>query len=226
MVDRSAPIPTVRQVNTPRSPRAIIVDPHPVVAAGLSAILSGAGTDVVASYATPAELLAAWRPCSADVVIVDPADTASDTLDLVRHLVAQTPAPAVIVFTADTQRALVTEAISAGAAGFHHKTATPDTIVAAVSAAARGERTLDVASTDALVDSLLNPNAGGDPTTLSRREREVLALVAEGCTNAQIGERLFIGSQTVKTHLARTFRKLGVRDRAQATAVAIRDHLI
>lgn len=205
--------------------RVITVDPHPTIHVGLESILAAADIAVVGSYAGTDELLAAWRPGDADVVIADiAAGGEGDTL--IRALATSCPAPAVVVFTATQQRAAVAAAITAGAAGFHNKSAAPDAIVAAVRSAARGERTLDVASTDVLVDLLLNPNQASGTETLSRREREVLSLVAEGCTNAQIGERLYIGSQTVKTHLARTFRKLGVRDRAQAVSVAIRDNLI
>jgi DNA-binding NarL/FixJ family response regulator len=114
----------------------------------------------------------------------------------------------------------VVEALRAGARGYLTKDAGAEQIRAAVMAVARGEAALDPAVQHHVLAALTDPAAAELPDGLTPREAEVLALIAEGLTNAEIAERLVVSAATVKTHVNHIFAKAGVRDRAQAVVYA------
>ena len=128
----------------------------------------------------------------------------------------------IVLTTYETDRDIL-RAVEAGAAGYLLKDVARADLAGAIRAAAGGETVLAPSVAARLVDRLrTNPRQ----PRLSERERAVLRLVAEGCTNAEIGRRLFIGESTVKTHLLRAFGKLGVADRTAAVTSAMRHGLI
>ncbi|MGN6610557.1 MAG: response regulator [Angustibacter sp.] len=201
--------------------RVLVVDDHQMVRAGLVALLDaspdvavvGQAPDGAAAVRAAAEL----RP---DVVLMDLSMPVMDGAEATRELLAVFPEARVVVLTSFSDRARVSEALTAGAIGYLLKDCEPPELLAAVRAAAAGH-----VPVDPRVARVLLPAAGGRPSDgLSDRETQVLRLVAQGLANKQIGRALGISERTVKAHLGRVFRQIGVADRTSA-ALWARDHL-
>ncbi|GGN70983.1 DNA-binding response regulator [Streptomyces albiflavescens] len=204
--------------------RIILADDHPVVREGLRAMLSAEpDLDVIAdaSSGPQAEALAAeLRP---DIVLMDLRMPEGGGVDsIVRMTEAGLSCRVIVLTTYETDRDIL-RAVEAGAAGYLLKDLPRAELADAVRAAARGETVLAPSVAARLVDQL---RTKPERPRLSERETAVLRLVAEGCTNAEIGRRLFIGESTVKTHLLRAFGKLGVDDRTAAVTSAMRFGLL
>ncbi|MFG2870485.1 response regulator [Streptomyces sp. NPDC048338] len=212
-------------MTTPLSPiRVLLADDHPVVREGLRGMLAAEpGLDVVgeASSGPVAEALCAeLRP---DIVLMDLRMPGGGGVDSIRRITAAGLPCRVIVLTTYETDGDILRAVEAGAAGYLLKDLARGELADAIRAAARGETVLAPSVAARLVDQL---RARPERPRLSERERAVLRLVAEGCTNAEIGRRLHIGESTVKTHLLRTFGKLGVDDRTAAVTSALRHGLL
>ena len=137
------------------------------------------------------------------------------------------PDARVLILSAFEDQALLGEAVAAGAIGFVVKSIPGADLCASVRAAAAGTPVFDADATKLLMAELRSPSKRlGDPTPLSAREIEILKLVADGMTNGQIAQELYISAQTVKTHMERIFSKLGVRGRAAAVREGIALNLI
>jgi DNA-binding NarL/FixJ family response regulator len=150
-----------------------------------------------------------------------------DGIAATTEIVRLHPATRVLVLTTFDEDAHVDAALRAGAAGFLLKNASPEDLVRAVTTVAAGDGVLDPAITARVMARV----AAAAPATaatahqpamdrLTEREKDVLHLLATGCTNAEIAERLHVGEATAKTHVSRVLAKLGVRDRVQAVIVA------
>ncbi len=197
----------------------MIVDDHPIVREGLRGMLAAEPDIEVAGEAASGDEAVALVPrVRPDVVLMDLRMPSGDGVSAIERL----PGHRILVLTTFQDDADIVRAIEAGAAGYLLKDASRADLAAAVRAAAAGRRVLspEVSARLAAVDQT------PAPPVLSAREAEVLALVAEGLTNAQIGERLYIGQATVKTHLLRIFTKLGVSDRTAAVMTALQHGLI
>ncbi|MBY8880147.1 response regulator [Actinacidiphila acidipaludis] len=204
--------------------RVLLADDHPVVRQGLAAMLgTEPDLDVVgeASSGPEAEArVAALRP---DIVLMDLRMPDGDGVASIERLTsAGLPCRVIVLTTYETDRDIL-RAVEAGAAGYLLKDVTPGELAGAIRAAARGETVLAPSVAARLVDRLRGRT---EAPRLSERETAVLRLVAEGCTNAEIGRRLFIGESTVKTHLLRAFGKLGVADRTAAVTSAMRHGIL
>jgi DNA-binding NarL/FixJ family response regulator len=204
--------------------RILLADDHPVVREGLRGMLSTEpGLEVVgeAGSGPQAEALSAsLRP---DIVLMDlRMPDGGGVESIVRMTAAGLPCRVIVLTTYETD-ADILRAVEAGAAGYLLKDLTRAELTGAVRAAARGETVLAPSVAARLVDQL---RSRPEQPHLSERETAVLRLVAEGCTNAEIGRRLFIGESTVKTHLLRVFGKLGVADRTAAVTSAMRHGLL
>jgi DNA-binding NarL/FixJ family response regulator len=197
--------------------RVLAVDDHPLVRAGLRAMLAGAaGIEVVAEASSAAEAVAAARAHQPDVVLMDLRMPDGDGARATGLVLAERPSCRVVILTTFDNEADIVRAVEAGASGYLLKDATREELVRAIRAAADGEAALAPSVAAKLVNRMRSP------TGLSQREIEVLALVGDGRTNAEIGRMLLISEATVKTHLARAFAKLGVFDRTAAVTTAIR----
>ncbi|MFE9100146.1 response regulator transcription factor [Actinomadura geliboluensis] len=199
--------------------RVMIVDDHPIVREGLRGMLAAEPDIEVAGEAASGDEAVALVPrVRPDVVLMDLRMPSGDGVSAIERL----PGHRILVLTTFQDDADIVRAIEAGAAGYLLKDASRADLAAAVRDAAAGRRVLspEVSARLAAVDQT------PAPPVLSAREAEVLALVAEGLTNAQIGERLYIGQATVKTHLLRIFTKLGVSDRTAAVMTALQHGLI
>ena len=199
--------------------KVLIVDDHPIVRAGLVGILATeADLELVGEASSAAEAVTAARALLPDVVLMDLRMPGGDGVTATSGVLAAAPAARVVVLTTYESDADIVRAVEAGAAGYLLKDATRADLVAAIRAAARGETVLAPSVATRLVDRMRRPPSAD---TLSPRELEVLRLVAKGLSNADIGRELFISEATVKTHLLRTFAKLGVSDRTAAVTTAI-----
>ena len=142
-----------------------------------------------------------------------------DGLEATRRIVALGPDPAkVVMLTTFDVDEYVFDALSSGATGFLLKHARPEELLFGIRAAADGHALVAPVLTRRLIERFARsrPRAAPELSQLTEREREVLILLVRGLSNAEIAGRLFVGESTVKTHVARVFTKLGLRDRAQA----------
>lgn len=204
--------------------RLLIVDDHPVVRAGMVAMLSEeAGLEIVGEAANGAEALGLIPRLRPDVVLMDLRMPVMDGAEATARIIGQPDAPQVLVLTTYDTDADIIRAVEAGARGYLLKDAPPRQIAEAILRAAKGETVLAPTVAAKLADRM---RAGHEEPELTARETEVLALVAQGQTNAEVGRSLFIGEATVKTHLLRAFAKLGVNDRTAAVTAAYRRGLL
>jgi len=196
--------------------KVLLVDDHPVVREGLRGMLSGEDDlQIVAEASGAAEAVAAVRKHHPDVVLMDLRMPGADGVEATARVLAQRPQTKVVVLTTYETDSDILRAVEAGAAGYLLKDASRQDLAQAIRAAARGETVLAPSVAAKLVSRMRAP------VDLSPREIEVLRLVARGHTNAEIGRELFISEATVKTHLLRTFGKLGVSDRTAAVTSAL-----
>lgn len=196
--------------------RVVLVDDHPVVRAGLRALLTASGVEVVAEAATADEAVARVRDSRPDVVLMDLQLAAGgDGVTATAQITTLDDPPRVLILTTYDTDADILRAVEAGAAGYLLKDAEPQVLLDAVAAAARGETVLAPEVATRLMARVRTP-----APELSPRELEVVRLVAEGLANREIARRLFLSEATVKSHLVHVFTKLGVASRTGAVAAA------
>ena len=196
----------------------LLVDDEPLIRAGLRAIIeSEAGLSVVGEATDGAEvpgLVARLRP---DVVLMDVRMPAVDGIRATTHLMSTMDSPPkVIVVTTFENDDYVYDALVAGASGFLLKRARPEEIVTAIRTVVTGESLLFPAAIRRLAAQHAPSGDGLAGANLTEREREVLRLMAGGLSNVEIAGELYLGIQTVKTHVGNVLAKLGARDRTQA----------
>jgi DNA-binding NarL/FixJ family response regulator len=203
--------------------RVLVVDDHPVVRSGLVGMLAVEDDlDVVGEAADGEEAVLRVATLAPDVVLMDLRMPRLDGVGATARIVADHPAAKVVVLTTYDTDTDILRAVEAGATGYLLKDTPRVQLVDAVRAAARGETVLAPAVAARLVSRLRAPA----PEPLTPREIEVLAAVARGLSNAEIGRSLFIAEATVKTHLLRAFAKLGVDDRTRAVTAAMERGLL
>ncbi|KDN17264.1 response regulator [Amycolatopsis rifamycinica] len=195
----------------------LIVDDHPVVRDGLRGMFGADPRfEVVGEAGDGTAAIAAGERFRPDVILMDLRMPRTDGVTAIRELAERgVPSRVLVITTYDTDGDVLA-AIEAGATGYLLKEATKEEMFRAVEAAARGQAVLSPAVASRLMGQVRRPVS--DP--LSQRELEVLELIAQGSTNREAAERLFISQATVKTHLLHVYAKLGVNDRAAAVAAA------
>jgi DNA-binding NarL/FixJ family response regulator len=205
-------------VTTEAAIRVVLADDHPIVREGLRGMLAAEpGIEVVAEAASGAEAVAVAARYRPDVVLMDLRMPGGDGVTATSEILAATPGARVVVLTTYETDTDIVRAVEAGAVGYLLKDTPVAELGQAIRAAARGETVLAPSVARRLVSHVRQPRRD----LLSGRETEVLALVAQGLTNAEIGQQLSIAEATVKTHLIRLFGKLGVNDRTAAVTSAI-----
>jgi DNA-binding NarL/FixJ family response regulator len=223
-------------VTGPR-PRVVIADDQALVRTGFRMILTSGGIDVVGEAADGAEAVAVVRTQRPDVVLMDVRMPTMDGLEAARRILAEFPRCRVLMLTTFDLDRYVYAALASGASGFLLKDVTPEHLVAAVRLVDTGDALLAPSITRRLVERFA---AGGDGrdhppqppavhrdlTALTPREREVLTLMGRGRSNAELAEDLTLSEATIKTHVARIFAKLALRDRAQAVVLAYETGLV
>ncbi len=201
----------------------LVVDDHPVVRSGLVGMLDVEDDlDVVGEAGDGEEALVRVAALAPDVVLMDLRMPRLDGAGATARIVAEHPATRVLVLTTYDTDGDIVRAVEAGATGYLLKDTPRLQLVEAVRAAARGETVLAPGVAARLVSRMRAPVA----ESLTPRELQVLAEVARGRSNVEIGRVLHIGEATVKTHLLRVFAKLGVDDRTRAVTVAMERGLL
>jgi DNA-binding NarL/FixJ family response regulator len=207
--------------------RVLLADDQRVVREGLGTLLALLeGIDLVGTAADGEEAVALAAEHDPDIVLMDLRMPRVDGIEAIRRLAARGERPRAIALTTYADDASVLGALRAGARGYLTKDAGAEEILAAVQAVARGEAALDPAVQHHVLAALTEPGSPELPDGLTPREVEVLQLIAEGLTNAEIAERLVVSAATVKSHVNHIFAKAGVRDRAQAVVYAYSNGLV
>ena len=203
--------------------RVVVADDQPVVRTGFRTILEAAGVEVVAEAGDGREAVAVARRFRPDVVLMDIRMPELDGIEATRQLAGPEVADPVrvLVLTTFDLDDYVYDALRAGASGFLLKDVGREELVAAVRVVAAGEALLAPSVTRRLLEEFARRPAAERPSpagldALTPREREVLALVARGRSNAEIAAELYVGEATVKSHVAHLLMKLGLRDRIHA----------
>jgi len=194
--------------------RVAVVDDHTIVRNGLVSLLGAhADLEIVGAVGDGEAAVALCVEKRPDVVLMDLSMPGVGGIEATRRIVEEAPGVQVVVLTSFMDRERIVDALSAGAIGYLLKDAEPDELIRGIHTAARGESPLDPRAARTMLGAQRTP----DPLdALTEREREVLALVADGLPNKQIGRRLEISEKTVKAHLTSIFRTIGVTDRMQA----------
>ena len=194
--------------------RVLVVDDHEVVRRGFVEWLSTTtDLEVVGEAGGGADLVPLVERVAPDVVLMDVSMPGVDGIEATRSLHAHDASLRIVIVTSSPDDAQVFRAVDAGAIGYLYKDASPEQLASAIRAAADGTAPFDPRATAALMAGRNQPPPAA---SLTRREREVVALVAEGLSNKQIGRRLGICEKTVKTHLTNTFHQIGVTSRTEA----------
>ena len=205
----------------PREITCLIVDDHEVVREGLRLSLSRSTNIRVVGEAADGESAVALaerrRP---DVVIMDVRMPGMDGLEATRLLSERVPDSSVLIFTAYSERSLLDRGLESGAKGYILKEAPHGTLLRAIEKISAGEGFVD----PALMPTVLSGR--GRDEMLTSREREILQLLADGMSNADVAERLFISPETVKSHVRHILTKLEADTRTQAVAIALREAII
>jgi DNA-binding NarL/FixJ family response regulator len=199
----------------------VIADDHPPIIDCLARHLAASGFSVVATAQDGESALAAVTEHQPLVCVADVRMPRLDGLELARRAVNVAPDTAVLLYSGVSDKGLVSDALDAGARGFALKDAPLDDLARAVTTVASGGLYVDP-----VLAAALAIRRNDDRKALSEREREVLRLLAEGGSYAEIGSTLFLSPDTVRAHAQRAMTKLGARTRTQAVAVALREAVI
>ena len=215
MSDQPAPERTEGEIT------CLIVDDHEVVREGLRLSLSRAPhIRVVGEAADGATAVALAERRKPDVVIMDVRMPGMDGLEATKEILKLVPDAAILIFTAFSERSLLARGLESGAKGYILKEAPHETLLRAIERVANGEGYVD----PALMPAFLSGKDQAD--MLTAREREILRLLADGMSNADVAGRLFISQETVKSHVRHILTKLEADTRTHAVAIALRDAVI
>ncbi len=199
----------------------LIVDDHEVVREGLRLSLSRAPhIRVVGEAGDGAAAVDLAERRKPDVIVMDVRMPGMDGLEATRKILEIVPDTAILIFTAFSERSLLARGLESGAKGYILKEAPHDTLLRAIERIAEGEGFVD----PALMPAFLSGKEGTD--MLTPREREILQLLADGMSNADVAAKLFISQETVKSHVRHILTKLEADTRTHAVAIALRESII
>jgi DNA-binding NarL/FixJ family response regulator len=200
----------------------IVADDHPAMVEAVADVLTEHGLTVVGRARDGEEAIAKIETRRPDVALVDVRMPRLGGIEVARRVTASVPGTAVILYTAYGDRGLLTDALDAGARGFVLKEAPLVDLARAVSLVASGGTYVDPVLAGFLATTRMTEKL----PSLTQRERDVLRLLADGHSNEEIGKRLYISPETVRTHVRKAMQKLDADTRTQAVATALRQSLI
>ncbi|HEY5294401.1 MAG TPA: response regulator transcription factor [Gaiellaceae bacterium] len=200
----------------------VVADDHPAVLEAVSEFLTQGGVEVVGRALEGEEALEQIEARHPDVALIDVRMPRLGGIELARRAQRSATGTAILLYTGYGDRALLTEALDAGVRGFVLKEAPMDDLLRAVRAVSAGGTYLD----PVLAGAIAMSSTESALPELTRREREVLRLLADGLSNEEIGKQLYISHETVRTHVRKAMAKLDADTRTQAVARALRDRLI
>jgi DNA-binding NarL/FixJ family response regulator len=210
--------------------RVLIADDQSMVRAGFRMLIAGEeDMEVVAEAATGLEAVSSAARFHPSIILMDIRMPQLDGLEATRRILAADPAARVLILTTFDLDEYIYQALQAGASGFVLKDDPPEQLIAAIRTVAAGDALLSPTITKRVIKQFARiprpePPKGLDE--LTARELEILRLVVDGLSNAEIGQELYIGETTVKTHVTHILQKLGLRDRVQAVVLAYQSGLI
>ncbi|MBM3663566.1 MAG: response regulator transcription factor [Actinobacteria bacterium] len=205
--------------------RLMLADDHRMLREGLHRSMTDAGFDVVAQACDGVEAVRLAAQTSPDVILMDVTMPTCDGIEACRQIKASGDDARIVMLTMHADQDVLTNAIRAGAIGYLTKDSATWEIADAVRMAAEGDTVLSPQLARSMLAEVRRhdePVALADDHQVSKREEEVLQLIADGCSTVEVADRLFISQKTVKNHLASIYQKLDARDRTQAVLRAVR----
>ncbi len=215
-------------MSEPEPLRILLADDHTLLREGLRRSLEGAGLTVVAEAADGEEAVVLAERHHPDVVLMDVTMPKGGGVEATRVIRSRFPDVEVVMLTMHADPVVVAEAVRAGAAGYLVKDCTTDDIVSMLEAVAKGEAALSPALASSMLEAAQPAGTLADEaeSLLTKREEEVLKLIADGASTPEVGTALYISIKTVRHHLSSIYEKLDSRDRTQAVLRAVRMGII
>ena len=214
---------TATKINMSRSTKStkiIVVDDHPLIRAGLRAMLAGSSIEIVAEASSASEAIAAIQSVYAEVVLMDVRLGEDDGIKTTQIIKNISPELAVLMLSSFESDSYLREAISVGASGYLLKGASRSTLVDAIRRIGSGESLFDEMALLRIVRSRQDESMVG--VTLNAREQQILQLICSGCTNTEISDHLVLSKGTIKKNIQSLFSKLGVQNRTEAAMAGVR----
>jgi two-component system response regulator DegU len=203
----------------------MLVDDHKMLRQGLRRSLEEEGFYVVGEAADGDEAIRLVPAAKPDVILMDVSMPDMDGVEATRRILQNDPNKRVVMLTMHADKDLIDAAIKAGAVGYLTKDCSIDEVADAVRMAANGETALSPQLAKTMLSEVrkIDGSAAREEDRLvTKREEEVLQLIADGCSTPEVAQKLYISQKTVKNHLASIYEKLNARDRTQAVLLAVR----
>jgi DNA-binding NarL/FixJ family response regulator len=203
----------------------MLADDHRMLREGLRRSMTDQGFDVVGEARDGDEAIRLAEELLPEVILMDVTMPEVDGVEATRQIRLQFPEIKIVMLTMHADQEVLASAIRAGASGYLVKDCSTEEIASAVRMAASGETALSPQLAASMLDEvrkLDQPATADEERVITRREEEVLQLIANGCSTPEVAEQLFISQKTVKNHLASIYQKLDARDRTQAVLQAVR----
>ncbi len=207
------------------SVRLLLADDHPMLRDGLRRSLTDEGFEVVGEASDGFEAIDKAGELRPEVVLMDVTMPNCDGVEATRRIRATLPDVKVVMLTMHADKDVLQRAIQAGASGYLVKDCSLDEIADAVRMAA-GDAALSPSLASSMLEEVRRLDVPDEERVVTKREEEVLQLIADGCSTGEVAERLYISQKTVKNHLASIYQKLDARDRTQAVLQAVRMGII
>ena len=205
--------------------RLMLADDHRMLREGLRRSMTEEGFDIVGEAQDGVEAVELAERLVPDVILMDVSMPNCNGVEACRQVKQRIQGTRVVMLTMHADKEVLTDAIRAGASGYLVKDCSTDEIAEAVRMAAQGDTVLSPQLAKSMLDEVrrLDEKARAeDERVVTKREEEVLQLIADGCSTPEVAERLYISQKTVKNHLASIYQKLDARDRTQAVLQAVR----
>jgi DNA-binding NarL/FixJ family response regulator len=201
----------------------MLADDHRMLREGLRRSMIDQGFDVIGEASDGEEAIRLAEQLRPEVILMDVTMPQLDGVEATRRIRKHDPDVHIVMLTMHADQEVLSAAIRAGATGYLVKDCSTEEIASAVRMAASGETALSPQLAASMLDEVRKlDRPAGDEQVITRREEEVLQLIADGCSTPEVAEKLFISQKTVKNHLASIYQKLDARDRTQAVLQAVR----